>query len=67
MTASETHIREQVAADFAFMEKALESSNPGILDVLRIYGDQEAAVRQANDYLAILTPTPLFLTTNASS
>ena len=67
MTTSETRIAEQVAADIAFMEKALESSNPGIMDVLRVYEDQEAAIRQANDYLAILTPTPLFFTTNTSS
>jgi hypothetical protein len=67
MMASKTEIMEQVEADFAFMEEALSSSNPGIMDMLQVYGEQEAAVRQASDYLAILTPSPLFLTTDRSS
>ncbi len=67
MTTSETQIKEQVDADFTAMEKALASSNPGIMDLLQVYGDQEAVVRQASDYLAILTPRPSFFTTDRSS
>ena len=67
MTTSERQIKEQVDADFAAMEEALASSNPGIMDLLRVYGDQEAAIRQASDYLAILTPRPSFVTTDRSS
>jgi hypothetical protein len=67
MTTSETQIKEQVEADFAFMQEALASSNPDIMDLLQVYGDQEAAVRQVSDYLAILTPQPSFFTTDRSS
>jgi hypothetical protein len=65
--ASKTEITEQVEADFSFMEEALSSSNPGILDILQVYGEQEAAIRQASDYLAILNPSPIFFTTDRSS
>ena len=65
--ASKKEITEQVEADFAFMEEGLSSSNPGILDVVRVYGEQEAAIRQASDYLAILSPNPIFFTTDRSS
>jgi hypothetical protein len=67
MTTSESRIKEQVEADFAFMEQDLASSHPGIIDVLRVYGEQEAAVRQASDYFALLTPTRSFFTSDRSS
>ena len=67
VTTSETEIRKQVEADFACMEEAFASSNPDIIYLLQVYGDQEAAVRQASDYLALLTPSPLFFTTDRSS
>lgn len=64
---SETEIREQVEADFASMEEALASKNPGILDVLQVYGNYEVAIRQAESYLTALAPRSLFSTTDRSA
>ncbi len=47
-TATEGEIEKHLAD----LEAQLAQSNPGILDVMLVYGNAEAAVRQAADYLA---------------
>jgi hypothetical protein len=60
-------IKTQVEAEFQGLEVALLASNPGILDVLQVYGGYDEAVKQADAYLAVLKPaTPGALTTNRS-
>ena len=63
---SESEIRAEVEAYFGLLEKSAKIANPGILDVLAVYGDYEAAVREINDYLQSLAPNPVFLTTDSS-
>ena len=59
-------LRQEVEADFARMEAELEKSSPGVLDVLRVYGDYDAALKQAAEYLAALRPQPIVTTSNTS-
>jgi hypothetical protein len=63
---SESEIREQVESDFGSLEGSLKVTNPGILDVIEVYGNYEAAVREANSYLLSLAPRPVFFTTDSS-
>jgi hypothetical protein len=60
-------IEAQVSAEFKSLEEAAVNSNPGIMDLLQVYGGFEAAVRQADAYLAGLAPVPIFLTTDKST
>ncbi|TMB15378.1 MAG: hypothetical protein E6J71_19455 [Deltaproteobacteria bacterium] len=60
-------LEDQVKADFDAMEQALAAASPGVLDVLRLYGDCEAAVKQAEDYLSVLRPRPAIVTSDRST
>jgi len=64
---SKEQIEAQVSAEFRSLEEALAASSPGVLDLLQVYGGYEAAVRQADAYLAGLGPQPIFFTTDRSS
>jgi hypothetical protein len=64
--ATENEIRDEVEGYFGSLEASLKATNPGILDVLEVYGGYEAAVREANIYLSTLTPAPVFSTTDSS-
>ncbi len=59
-------VQREVEADFRAMED-LAAANPGILDVIRVFGNYEAAVRQAEEYLSALSPRPIIYTTYRSS
>lgn len=60
-------IEERVARDFARLEAELAARYPGILDVMRVYGDWESAVRQADEYFAAMERSfPLSNTSNTS-
>jgi hypothetical protein len=59
-------VLRETEQEFARMEVELAASQPGVLDVLRVYGDCEAALRQADEYFAALNPVPDFSTTNTS-
>jgi len=60
-------VKKQVEAEFRAMEQALAALNPGVLDVIQVYGDYEMAIRQAEDYLSASNPRPTFYTTDQSS
>jgi len=47
MPNQETKIRERVEAEFRFLEDVLSSSNPGIVNLLQVYGGYDAALKQA--------------------
>jgi hypothetical protein len=64
--ATESEITKEVEGYFGSLEESLKVTNPGILDVLEVYGGYEAAVREANNYLSTLTPAPVFSTTDSS-
>lgn len=59
-------VKKQVEAEFAKMERALAASNPGVMDLLRVYGGYDAAVRQADAYLSPLKPAPAFSASDKS-
>ena len=59
-------LRREVEADFKRMEADLEKSSPGVLDVIRVYGDYDAALKQAAEYLAVLQPQSIVTTSNTS-
>jgi hypothetical protein len=63
---TEREIREGIEGYFASLEESIKVTNPGILDVLEVYGGYEAAVREANDYLLSLAPNPIFFTSDGS-
>lgn len=64
--ADKEKVRQEKEQEFARMEAEFAATHPGILDVLRVYGDCEAALRQADEYFAALNPVPNFSTTNTS-
>ncbi len=66
MVDEKDRIRKQVEAEFATMERDITTSQPGILDVLAVYGNYEEAIRQASLYLNSLDPKPVFTTTDRS-
>jgi hypothetical protein len=64
----EAEARDLVERQFADMERALGTTNAGILDVLRVYGGLDEAMRQVDAYLTLLNPTtPNFTTTSSSN
>ena len=62
----ERRIREKIEGEFSELEAAMVTTNPGVLDVLKVYGDYEAAMRQADAYFAALDPEPIFSTSDSS-
>jgi len=67
MTASENEAKQEVEAYFNSLDSRLETSNPGILNLLEVYGDYEAALQQADIYLQTVAPKPRFFTTDGSN
>jgi hypothetical protein len=59
-------MEQQVKADLNRMEAKLESSSPGILDMLRVYDGYEIALHHMDNYLEILHPEPRFDTTDGT-
>lgn len=59
-------VKAQVEADFAKMEQQLAAAHPGVMDLLKVYGGYDAAIRQADAYLAPLKPAPAFSTSDKS-
>ncbi len=59
-------IKRRVKAEFKRLDDALERSNPGIVEMLQIYGDYEALARQTTDALSALNPKPIFSTSDRS-
>lgn len=54
-------IAREVETDFAEMEAELaRTAGPGVLEMLRVYGDYDQALREAEAYL---TPAPAIFTT----
>ena len=67
MATTTTETQKDPTAYFDSLEKQLESSNPGVLTMLEVFGDYDSAVQQANAYLAAIEPRPVFLTTDRSN
>jgi len=59
-------VEAEVGADFAKMEQALAAASPGVLDVLEVYGQAEAVIRQAEQYLSPDPVAPVFFDTDTS-
>ena len=55
-------IQRQTESEF----RELEDAQPGVMDLLQAYGGYEAALHQADDYLNLLEPQPVFTTTDSS-
>ena len=67
MPTEQTRLVAEVEADLRAMEEAMASSSPGMADMLKVYDNYEAAVRQANAYLQLLSPRPVYLTSDRSN
>jgi hypothetical protein len=61
-TSSE-QVTERVEAEFRLLETSLAASNPGVLDILQVYGGYDAALKQADAYLGTLEPILTFFPT----
>lgn len=57
----------EVEADLAQMEEDLARHNPGINELLRVYSEAASTVEQLENYLRVSKPTPIFLTTDATT
>lgn len=51
-------IQSEIQADFEALEAQLAAGNPGVLDVLRVFGQYDAVVNQADQYFNALKPAP---------
>lgn len=51
--------KENIEKAFSEIESRTLQLSPGILDLLRVYGDCEAALQQAEFYLQATIPQPL--------
>jgi len=58
-------VKASIKDQFAKLDHAAASS-PGLETLLAVYGDYEAALKQVDDYFALLHPTPHF-TVSATS
>lgn len=67
MSSDETRVLADVEADLKKMEEALASANPGMAEMLKVYDNYEAAARQANAYLQLLSPKPVYFTSDRSN
>ncbi len=67
MEDAKLNVEKKVAADFRDMEKALEARNPGVLELLRVYGGYEAAIVQAESYLGLIDLVPLVVSSSTDS
>jgi len=59
-------IRLEVDSQFEKLEADLATTNPGVVDVLRVYGAYEEALQQVESYFAALDPVPQFSTSNSA-
>lgn len=57
----------ETEAEFAVLQKGLETAGPGVAELLELYGQAEAAVRQADEYLAAAAPIVECVITSDSS
>ncbi len=62
----EEKIKAEVEADFRLLDSALITENPGIAEMLQVFGDYELLFAQANAYIASLDPEPAFFTSDRS-
>ena len=58
-------VRSDIKNQFAKLDAAAAAS-PGLETVLRVYGGYEAALKQVDDYFALLRPTPHFTVSTTS-
>ena len=59
-------VRARVDETFAQMAGSLAQAHPGVLEVMRVYGDYQAAVAQLNAYLTAFQVAPKVLTSNST-
>ena len=60
-------MEERVRADLAGMEARLRDVSPGVLDLLRVYGGYEGALRHMDNYLGIHRAEPRFDTSDGTT
>lgn len=63
----EEEVKAQREREFAELESVSEERRIGVLDVLQVYGGLEAAVSQADAYLALANPKSVVLSTTSTS
>ncbi len=60
-------IKTRVRAEFKKLDRALEQLNPGVMEMLKVYGVYEESVRQAAASISSLNPPqPIFSTSDRS-
>lgn len=59
-------LEEETRAEFGRLDQQAEKL-PGVLDLLKVYGGYDAAMRQVDAYLAAATPRPVLSTSNSSA
>jgi hypothetical protein len=59
-------IRLKIERDFEILEAQLEAGNPGVLDILRAYGNVEETIRLTETYLGNLVSVPRVTISNTS-
>ena len=63
----EAQLREQTEREFSEIESAAQNAPAGTLDVIRVYGGLNVAVRQADEFLSLLNPVSAHFSTTSSS
>ena len=66
MDEQKQKVEAEVSADFAALESEAQKQ-PGLVELLSVYGGYEAAVKRADEYLSLLNPPKQHATTNATT
>lgn len=61
------NLKDRIERDFSEMDEKFSATQPGIANILEVYGRYEQSVRQANQYLRLLDRKPSNFTTNRSN
>ena len=59
-------MRDQIAGVLTAMEKEAARSNPGIVELMRVYGEYSSSINQMNAYTSAFTEPPPGIATHAA-
>lgn len=56
----------EIETEFAELEAQLAECGPGVIDIMRLYGEAENNIQSASNYFSIMNPSPVLSTSNTS-
>lgn len=66
MAQDKNALLKQTEEQLAEMQERATKFHPGLMELLSVYGNYEAAMNQVNAYFAAMNPVPHYFTTTSS-